>query len=440
MASGPTRDLTTASGPSKIRKVDNPIELKSQSVEPFRSPDDWSDPASQESGSTMVPQDRSSSFVMVTCVCGRSLRAKSDQVDQEIRCWDCHQMVRVRDPHQAQKVARELSDSARNVINGPDLASVIVGSLIGTLLFCIPFFGVWCAAVAFALFSSTYGEIIHRTSHGSVRESGPGWIATLIPRSVVKFLLGTLMAVGTVLPIWYLNAAYHQSPHWDRIGLTIAFVTWVFIPLFMLIVFDRTDQKNPAAILSYVKIFVKHPLALILALAIVPVSLVVVELGWGLMFYLTGNLAFFSLEYMPTPLIVMGSNKYPAVMLSGIPYFQSSDYRTLPSSIFEMTYLENLRHGYSLVGAIPASLSMSTRNELNAADAIGIFEPFYLIIRLFFTLTTLIFLLTAFSIQARWLGLVLRFERPKIGGDASSVSPASTSLSPAFSTPPGSDS
>src|SRR5580692_11568031 len=102
----------------------------------------------------MVQNERSSAFVTVTCSCGRSLRAKFEQVGTEVRCWDCHKMVLVPNPHEGQRVARELSDSALIVIKGPDLNSVLVGGLILTVLLAIPYYGVWCSVIALTMAAS----------------------------------------------------------------------------------------------------------------------------------------------------------------------------------------------------------------------------------------------------------------------------------------------
>ncbi len=82
----------------------------------------------------MVHNERSSAFVVLPCSCGKSLRAKVEQIGTEVRCWSCHAMVLVPNPHEGQRVARELSDSALVVIKGPGLNAVLVGATIVTAL------------------------------------------------------------------------------------------------------------------------------------------------------------------------------------------------------------------------------------------------------------------------------------------------------------------
>ena len=83
-----------------------------------------------------------------------------------------------------------------------------------------------------------------------------------------------------------------------------------------------------------------------------------------------------------------------------------------PAAVFNQGYWDGLRRGYSFVGAIPAALSRSTRTGLSG-EAIGLFEPFYTIIRLLIVLIVTSCLLTSFAIQARWLGSIFAMGRSK---------------------------
>ncbi len=127
-------------------------------------------------------------------------------------------MVLVHDPNQGQRVARELSDSARVVIEGPGLNSVLAGATILTVVLCIPHLGVWCSMIALAMGFSAYGEIIRRLSRGPTEEAEPSVWSMLVPRSIPKLILCSLMAAGTVVPLWLLNAGLHRSPRLDWVG------------------------------------------------------------------------------------------------------------------------------------------------------------------------------------------------------------------------------
>jgi hypothetical protein len=359
----------------------------------------------------MVQPERSSTFVAIPCSCGKILRAKAEQIGTEVRCWNCHQMVPVPNPHQAQRVARELSDGALTVINGPGLNSVLVGTAVVTALLAIPSYGVWFSAIALTMGASAYGESIRRIGRGPTEEPDPGLLSALRPASIGKFALCSLMAAGTVVPLWLLNARDQQSPHWSGIGGAIAALAWIVVPLLMLAVYGRTDQDAPIGVRGALRLLARHPIASILALSVVPMTLLLLEVGLGVFLYLTGNLPFFALDFMPMP--TLAPIDEAPVLYDGIPYYHMIEYTNFPDSLFYRGYFDGLRKGYSLVGAMPASLSMPTRHGLDANRMIGLPWPFYTVFRLLFIALIVTCLLAAFAIQARWLGSIPALERRK---------------------------
>ena len=308
-------------------------------------------------------------------------------------------------------MARELSDGALVVIKGPGLKSVLVAAWLVTALLAIPEYGVWCSAIALTLGAPAYGETIRRVSRGPTDEPDPGVLAALLPRSIPKFLVGAFMAAGTVAPLWWLNAGTNQSPHWDGTGRAIAASAWTLGPLLMFMLYARTEEDTPLGVRASLKLMARHPLATLLALAVVPISLLLAEVVITSILYLAGNLPFFALDYMPMPRLAP-TNEGPAVY-NGIPHYQMLDYRSYPASMFHDGYLDGLRHGYSFAGAIPASLSRSTRAGMDAGEAIGLIDPSYLMVRLLFIVAIVTSLLAAFAIQARWLGSIPALERRK---------------------------
>ncbi len=320
-------------------------------------------------------------------------------------------MVLVPNPHEGHRVARELSDSALIVIKGPDLNSVLVGGLILTVLLAIPYYGVWCSVIALTMAASAYGEIIRRVSRGPTEEPDPSLLGSLIPRSIPKLIACSLLSAGTVVPLWLLNAGSQHSPHFDWIGRTIVASTWMIVPLLMLSLYARTEQDAPLGFRICRKLMGKHRFATFLALAVVPITFFLIEIGLGLVLYLAGYLTFFTLDFMPIPL--MPPKFEQPIMYNGIPHYNMVDYRTYPPSIFYDAYFDGLMHGYSFVAALPASLSMSTRAGLEAGEAINLPEPYYLVIRILLIVVIVTSILAAFAIQARWLGSIPALERKK---------------------------
>ena len=351
----------------------------------------------------MTNQSRTATFIAVKCSCGRELRAKQELAGTEIRCWDCHKQVLVPIPRQGSRVAQELSENALGVIKGPGLTSVLAAAVVVTALMNVPEFGLGCATFGLTLGGLVYGEMIRRIGRGPAEEPDPRWTAMLLPRSVPNVFLGALLAAGTVYPLWFRNWGEHDSPHWDRVGAAIAAATWTLIPLHFWIA-CASDGRGRLGAGRCLKILAKHPVAFLAAIAVVPATLILLELGLAMILYVSGNLPFFTLDYMPMP--VMKS----FALFMGIPYFEMIDYRSYPTSVFDRSYLRGLLRGYSFAGAIPASLSLPTRGGLSGG-AIGLDEPLYRIARFVISAVVVTCLLTAFAIQARWLGAIPALEK-----------------------------
>jgi len=362
----------------------------------------------------MANIDRSPSFVPVTCQCGRSLRAKFDQVGSEIQCWDCHKMVVVPMPRQGQRIARELSENALDVINGPGLNVVMAAAIPLTVVMAIPYWGPWVAIIGLTLGASAYGEIVRRVSRGPVEGREPGWTESLLPRSFPRALLCLAMAAGTILPLWILNARLaedaleRRAPHFNAIGWIIAAASWTILPVLMVISYARDREGGLLRPRTVLTVLSQHPVATALALGVIPATLALMEATFALFTHMLGDLTFLVLDFMPIP-----TQPDPPLIYAGLPYFRFIDYRSFPDSKFIAFYFDALRHGYSFVAAIPASLSMPTRAGLTS-EAIGIYPPIYSIGRGLIAYMFVSGLMTAFAIQARWLGTIpsLRKGRP----------------------------
>ncbi|WP_435010061.1 hypothetical protein P12x_001281 [Tundrisphaera lichenicola] len=353
--------------------------------------------------STMRRDGKNPSFIQLKCVCGRNLRAKPDQVGTEIRCWDCQTLVTVAVPREKQKVARDFWDGFYGVIKGPGLRSVLVAAVLVTPAFCIPRYGIAAAGVILAFEVAFYGEVIRRVSRVVPDDTKHGWKETLLPRSFSKPLLWALLAAGTVFPLWGLNPGLHHSPHWTRRGMLIAGMAWTLLPIGLLFAY-ASDRTGRLGIKKCLGVLIRHPFASVMALSIIPATLVVIDAGLALVFYFQKHLPFFALEFMPAP---------PFLRLpDGVPHFYGVDFRRYPPSRFFDSYFEGLRHGYTFTAAIPASLSLPTRTGLNPS-IIYLNQTFYWIARVFITLVISICLITGFAVQAMWLGAIAAVEKKR---------------------------
>lgn len=312
-------------------------------------------------------------------------------------------MVMVLNPRENQKVARELSHGFVGVIRGPHLLHALVASAFLTAALAVPYIGVGVAGLVLVVAVAGYGEIIRRSSLADPDEVPPRWRSVLLPRSPWRALLCFLMAAGTVVPLWAMDAGLHQSPHWTRTGALIAGLTWTILPIAMLCTY-ASDRNGRLGAGRCLKLLGRHAIGTLAALLMIPATLAFVEATLGLVFYLLGGLPYFALDYMPIPGIPH--------MDDGVPHFYHVDYRLFPPTRFIVGYLDGLRHGYTFSAAIPASLSMSTRAGLSpkiVSTIPGVFE----VMRAYLVLMIATCLLTGFAIQARWLGTIVAMEKKR---------------------------
>src|SRR5206468_9658453 len=104
-----------------------------------------------------------------------------------------------------------------------------------------------------------------------------------------------------------------------------------------------------------------------------------------------------SLDLMPMP--------PEFAIFNELPYLRSIDYRNYPQEELLSGYFDGLRHGYTLSGAIPTSLSLPTRVGLNP-DGYYTVRLMYDINRVALTLMTVTCLIAGFAVQAVWLGAI----------------------------------
>ncbi len=371
----------------------------------------------------MDPELRNSAFVPFTCRCGRGLRAKREQVGTEVICWSCHEPMLVPEPHPGARIVREMFDGARTAIDGPSLRQFVGVSLALSAALTIPIVGLGVASLALVFLAAAYGEATTRPIPTPASDEAWSWRSIPRPRSILEGLACLLLVAGTVVPLWVLHIGPNRSPHLGRGGLAALGVAWFFLPMVMLLVYARRHSPPPGLrrLLGIVR---RHPSALACALLVVPVGLVLTEAWLDFVFYVQGSLPFFALEHMPIP-------GKPAIYI-GIPHYEAQDFRTLPQSKFIRAYFDGLREGYTFVGSMPPALSVPTRAGINPA-VIRLVPYSYAVARFLLVALILTCILSAFSIQARWLGLLADRWRAHAAARAG-LPAASTSISTTINT------
>ena len=145
-------------------------------------------------------------------------------------------------------------------------------------------------------------------------------------------------------------------------------------------------------------------MAVLAALLIVPLSLPLIEAAVFVATRITSTFSFMLFDLFP--------QREGVRTLYRIPYYAPGelrmnwvDFREASDSHILGSYTDSLRHGYTLLGAIPASLAMNTSNGF-FCESIGLSPQGYLAHRMFFTMMIVTGMLSALAVQARWLGLL----------------------------------
>ena len=343
-------------------------------------------------------------FIMVRCRCGRLLRAKWDQVGTEIVCWDCRASTKVAIPRDRLRLFGQLSRAIADLFGQQRSTWIVGGAGLLTLALIVPYVGLGLGSVLLVVGAALYGDQIQRFEEfdGS---SEPTWPRIWRRLTWGRFLACVVFAAGTILPLWVTHAGYHRSPHLSRISLPILALSWTILPVVMALVFSGPGEPG-VKLRRRLGFLTAHPLIAVLVLAILPVALIVGEALVGGAMYAKEVLPFVAVDYMPIP----GSPE----IHNGILYFGTTSFVELPPERFLKIYLSGLRHGYSLVGSIPPSMSVPTSAGLNPG-VVWLSAENYYGIRLAVVFVVSLLLILAFAIQARCLGVLTNAQRHRIG-------------------------
>jgi hypothetical protein len=358
---------------------------------------------------SLLLQERSlRHYLHPKCRCGRELRAKPEQAGSQIICWDCHAPVRVPIPAAPGGwVARLLRMGAMQLLEARTFTLLIIGATIVTSALALPQLGarggrlirwlpisnpgIWLAGLALGLVMIGYGELLRRGSEGDWTAKHSISFRTRIWRGLV--CLGSGLAL--ILPL-LLASSSRTIPRATSAGLAIAAVPILLLPLVMLATYAErgTIRQRLSMIGAMVE---RHPVAVLSSILILPLAVVVIEAIFFLLTWVYRPASFFMLDLCPQ---VGGVEKK-----WGVPFLLNQDFRGASDTLIMGVYGEQLGKGYSLIGAIPASLAMDISNRYDPYP-IGLTSREYLLARILFTLYIVSVMLAALAVQARWLGLL----------------------------------
>jgi hypothetical protein len=372
--------------------------------------------------------------VNVKCPCGRALRAKLEQAGSTITCWSCHATVNVPVPvASGDWVARLLRMGARQILEARTFTLLAFGAALVMLSLSVSHLGVparllarlstpgvYCAGFAMSLVMIGYGELLRRGSQGDwTARPHVGWWARAW-RALICLSAGSAL----VLPLIYASET-GTIPRVTVQGLSIALGVTILMPLVMLGTYaPRGSVMGRVGMIG--SMLRRHPFAILASLLVLPLSLVVIE---GLVFTLTRitqDFSFMIFDLFPTR---------PEILDYGhVPYFTDTDhkltdYRLMSDARIIGFYGDHLRHGYGLIGVIPASLALPTAHEYDSFASLLIEYRSYVVHRMAYTLFIVTCILAVMAIQARWLGLLSTMDSRK-----TKAHPGSTGL-PALPNP-----
>ena len=329
-------------------------------------------------------------FIMLTCVCGRTLRARWEQVGAEIRCWDCQQAVKVHAPRSRRRLVGRLVGSAASVFGSQGTDALGRAAAILTASLAVPYVGLALAVALLAIGAAAFDDLVRAVAEPT-RPFGVDWRRVRERLTPARGLACLVFAAGTALPLWAWGAGVGQPPHLSWAALGIIAVCSAGLPLVVAAGLGERPRDGLATL-------AQHPLATLATLAVVPALLVATEaILFGLL-YATGGLPFFAVDLIPMPDRMTVTNGYA--------FYNSQVFTNFPRSYFVDSYLLGLRRGYSLVGSVPPSLSLPTRLGVIPATFYWT-TAYYGLLRLMLTFITSLGLVIGLAVQAQCLGVLL---------------------------------
>ena len=332
------------------------------------------------------------------CTCGRTLRVAAEKAGERVTCWNCRVDLEVPRVQIGGRVRRESLDLLRGVLQPESFFLVLAGAFGLAVALTIPWVGRVLGLGLLALAGVRYLAIIRRTG---LQDRPASWPRPSI-REVAGAILGVLVLLAPLLARTSWSGRLPGPGPAEGLmfaGLTIA--CWFAVPLAALAT-SATDRSGPISPLAALATAARHPILLGLALLTPIAVLVLVE---ALVFVLAchqGWFAFMIEDLFPRPASMPPDLDGPWI---SPPIFNDSD----KPRVYLHMYREGLARGYTLFGGLLAGLPLGLESRIDP-NAIAIPKSVYLAARLAFATLGLAALGAAFTLQARWLGLLPSIE------------------------------
>jgi hypothetical protein len=243
---------------------------------------------------------------------------------------------------------------------------------------------------------------------GQVRAAVPA-DARAAPRRArwLRRALAPVAALALVAPVLVRNRGHLLPPAGTVVGIpgltALALAGWVVMPV-ALVAAHAHDHHGPLPWRAVLGALFRHPLATLSALLVLLVALIAAE----------GLAAFAAWQQGQLPLLVVDLFPPP-----GFAYLEDGkhlyfDYdgtlidRNYSASIDALAavYPQGLRHGFTLAGTIPPSLSLGLMQVRTDPWEYRVYPEVYLVLRIVLTVGILFTSGIALAVQARWLGVI----------------------------------
>lgn len=341
-------------------------------------------------------------YVRVVCPCGRPLRAKVELAGSEILCWECKNRVRVPLPRATtMETVVALRGAWERVTSGESLGVIVLAAAILTGLMCVLGAGVPLAMVLLMVIAVGYGELIRRDGlFGPADEERPGASA----RSPwVQGMAAVFLGLSLCAPYFLTLQGIGGTARISGSGWLFLAACAVLVPLAMLMIFGHDRLGNPGARRA-LRTAWSHPFATLSAIVVVPLTAVLLEgtlLVLARHFDMLGTLLADLLPQTEALSRVFNITTY-SLYAPGV----SSEPEVLK------IYLHQLGQGYTLLGAIPPSLSLPMSHSATYSS-FGQPDTAYYFFRVAATFLSATVMLLSLALQARWLGVIGSLEAVK---------------------------
>lgn len=342
-------------------------------------------------------------YIEVHCQCGKTLRAREEQAGGTVRCWSCHTDVTVPRRGLQKKLLRDSIRGARAVWAAETLLLIVAWGIGMALALSIPWAGSVLAFLLAAYAGVRYCLRIWRGDTLSPAPFNPDASPAARWRSRVRWgLAGAFGALGLLCPFIVRHGVMDGLGLGARFGSVLihplAAVCWLLVPLILFAV-AAGDGDRRLGVRRALAAATRHPLGTVLSLLIFPLGMVLLELGVIAVAWQQVWLGGFVSDLFPEPTAVRYHPvrmHYGAVDSTNMPDFQ----------IFDL-YRGALRKGYTLTGALPASLVRGYHTRFGMGK-MNVEPPVYLAVRGIFTALIFMAIGALLAIQSSWLGLIAR--------------------------------